>query len=141
MVLVVLYPVRQNWAERPKDNFPLSYFPLFSHKRGKVYSVNHFIGFDRYGNRYNIPYNYAGTGGFNQVRRQMNRAAKSNRRASSLTRSVARKVERTSSSPMGDIVLVQFVRGDYHMERYLIENDTVPVYEEVISSSEIKSRR
>ncbi len=29
----VLVPIRQNWRAKPRDGFPLSYYPMFSAKR------------------------------------------------------------------------------------------------------------
>ena len=73
MVAAVFSPVAENWRDHPSDGFPLSYYPMFSRQRGEVYRQTHLVGVDAENNRILIPYRFAGAGGFNQVRRQINR--------------------------------------------------------------------
>jgi hypothetical protein len=61
----VLAPIVQNWRASPKDNFPISYYPMFPGKGGDMYVVNYILGVDGQGNRQLIPYQFAGSGGFN----------------------------------------------------------------------------
>src|SRR2546430_17509043 len=56
-------PVEQNWRPHPKDNFPFSYYPMFSEKRGEIYAVSYIVGLDVHGNRHLISHRLAGSGG------------------------------------------------------------------------------
>ncbi|NIQ16098.1 MAG: hypothetical protein GTO02_17415 [Candidatus Dadabacteria bacterium] len=49
-ILVVLSPVAENFKEKPEDDFPLSYYPMFTKKRGEETNITHIIGFDNYKN-------------------------------------------------------------------------------------------
>jgi len=71
----VIWPVVQNWRRMPRDGFPFSWYPMFSARRGKTSSVTCVIGVDLNGNQHQLHYRYAGFGGHNQVRRQLNRMA------------------------------------------------------------------
>jgi hypothetical protein len=72
-VLVILAPIVQNRQPEPMDNFPLSYYPMFSAERSGPEQLTYLVGIDDRGNRLPIPYTLAGTGGMNQVRRQINK--------------------------------------------------------------------
>ncbi len=69
----VLLPIRQNWREHKRDSFPLSYYPMFSTQRKERVDLLYVVGLTAAGERRLIPYSYAGTGGLNQVRRQLGR--------------------------------------------------------------------
>src|SRR5437899_5464915 len=79
MIAAVLWPVRQNWRTNPKDNFPLSYYPMFSAKRRPVEIFYYLVGHDQAGKRYYIPHFFAGDGGHNAVRRQIAKMVRENR--------------------------------------------------------------
>jgi hypothetical protein len=67
MLGLVLAPVTQNWAKKPKDNFPLSYYPMFSDVRGETYSSPTLVGWTRDGERRVVPYTFAGDAGHSSV--------------------------------------------------------------------------
>ena len=92
-VFATLLPVKENWRERPKDSFPLSYYPMFTQKRGESYEVSYLVGVEADGEKRNLPYRLAGGGGFNQVRRQINKTI-SQDRADELARAVAGEAAR-----------------------------------------------
>src|SRR5688500_190743 len=73
LIGATLAPIAQNWRPEPKDSFPFSYYPMFSQKRGDIYRVHYMVGLDGQGKRHTIPHLFAGEGGFNQTRRQINR--------------------------------------------------------------------
>jgi hypothetical protein len=75
LLAVTLAPIAQNWAEAPADGFPFSYYPMFSHPVGETYRVTHVVGLDADGREHVIPYGYLGTGGLNEVRVYVERAA------------------------------------------------------------------
>ncbi|MBA3610966.1 MAG: hypothetical protein H0W54_06065 [Rubrobacter sp.] len=114
-VCAVLWPVVQNWREKPKDGFPLSHYPMFSARRSKSASVTYLVGLGAGGGRHPLPYTYAGTGGLNQVRRQINRVVRGGK-ADTLCRIVAVKVAREER--LADVVTVQVVTGRYRLTDY-----------------------
>jgi hypothetical protein len=79
MLGATLAPVVENWKEQPQDSFPLSYYPMFSANRAEKYQVHYIVGLDQQGNRHLISYKFAGHGGFNQVRRQINKIVRDSR--------------------------------------------------------------
>src|SRR5262245_49850109 len=71
MIGAVLWPIQENLRAKPRDNFPLSYYPMFSNKREAVETFYYMVGRDAKGTRYQIPYRSIGDGGGNQIRRQL----------------------------------------------------------------------
>ncbi len=121
----VLWPIAQNWRAEKEDGFPLSYYPMFSVKRKKRYRVTHLAGRTANGARVTIPYGYAGTGGLNQVRRQLRRTALEGG-AESLCRAVAAKMGRRGHPSLAAVVEVELVTGEYRLDDYL-RGSTDPV--------------
>ena len=139
MILAIVWPVRQNWKEHPKDDFPLSYYPMFSHKRKSTHSLPYFVGYDVSGQRYYIPYKYLGTGGFNQVRRQINKRARQGN-VEKLTKKVAGRLARSKEAPFNNLVRVEMVRGSFHLGDYFLSNDKLPIKETIYSYQNIEKR-
>lgn len=117
LTLLVLSPVRQNWRDRKRDGFPLSYYPMFSARRGKRVNLVYVLGLTASGERRLIPYSYVGTGGLNQVRRQLGRLIRSGT-ADAACEAVARRLAASRDRPLADVVTVQVVRG-----RFLLTGD------------------
>ncbi len=117
VVLIVLSPVVENWRKKPRDSFPLSYFPMFAEKRRPEMKVTYLVGLDGAGNRHKVPYNFAGNGGLNQVRKQI--AAKVRRgEAEDLCGKVAQKLALRESKPYADLAEVRIVTGKYSLDGY-----------------------
>ncbi|MCG8347214.1 MAG: hypothetical protein MI924_05475 [Chloroflexales bacterium] len=113
----VLWPIIENWRKEPQDNFPLSYYPMFSAKRSKRAEVTHLVGYDEQGQRSVLDYKYAGRGGMNQVRRQIRRLVAEGH-AEKLCQSVAANIARRQNGSPSDIVTVQIVTSSYRLDRY-----------------------
>ncbi|GAA4271571.1 hypothetical protein U6A24_13375 [Aquimarina gracilis] len=139
ILALVLSPIVENWASKPKDNFPFSYYPMFSKKRKATYGVYYFVGYDTNQNRHIIPYKFAGTGGFNQVRRQIKKAARSNK-ASEYTQKVAERIALKNNYPYSQLERIELVKGYYHLEKYFSKKDTLPVHERKIAFYKIERR-
>src|SRR5260370_16894140 len=90
---------------------------MFSEKRGVTYVVNYLVGVDGQGNRLLIPHQFAGKGGFNQTRRQINRLEREGK-AAVLCRAVAGKVARKPVSPYTGIVTIRVVTGRFRFADY-----------------------
>ena len=139
IIVAILWPVRQNWKENPKDEFPFSYYPMFSHKRKATHSLPYFVGYDASGERYRIPYKYAGTGGFNQVRKQINKRARQGD-VDELTKKVATRLARSKKAPYNQLVRVEMVRGKYHLDDFFLSEDKLPIKETVYSYQNIEKK-
>lgn len=135
MLCAVLWPIQENWQTAPKDNFPLSYFPMFSAKRAKTQKLHYVVGYDENGIRRNISYKLTGKGGFNQVRRQIRKYAK-NGRGDELLLKTAQKM--STKSKYRDIACIELVEGKYHVERYFLSGQKSPVSEIVIAHQTIE---
>jgi hypothetical protein len=139
VVLVVLSPIVQNWLPRAADNFPLSYYPMFSYERPVEERLNYLVGLDASGTRIGIPYTRAGSGGMNQVRRQINTRVSRNQSAQ-LCESVSQRIARSRSAYYTRIQTVQVVTGDYNLDEFFTASK-LPRSEQVRASCTVKRRR
>ena len=129
-------PVEQNWRPHPNDNFPFSYYPMFSEKRGEIYAVSYMVGLDGQGNRYLISHRLAGSGGLNQTRRQINKLIREDN-ADVLCQAVARSVARERASPYSKIVIVRIVTGRFKFADYFGGNKA-PLKERAHASCQVE---
>lgn len=120
---VVLWPISQNWRNKPADSFPLSYYPMFSAYRSESAEVTYLRGVDAQGSTQPLRYSYAGSGGLNQVRRQIRKTVRAGK-ADELCQSVAAKVARRKTVSLANLVSVQIVTGDYKLDEYFGGNKT-----------------
>jgi hypothetical protein len=116
----VIAPVGQNWMAAPQDDFPLSYYPMFSFDKTDRQRVTYLIAHDADGRRLLLPYWFAGLGGMNQVRRQMTKLVERGE-SSRLCRSVAARVARAEDLPK-NLVNVQVVTGTFFMSEFFTGN-------------------
>ncbi len=137
---VTLSPLAEHRRETPRDNFPLSYYPMFTARRGKTEKVVYLEGVDARGEWRPIPYKYAGSGGLNQVRRQIRRVVRRGR-AEELCRAVAAEVGGRVRGALADVVEVRVVTGEYHLGDYFTGRDKAPVSEVVHASARIERER
>ena len=136
MLAAVLLPITQNWRRHKRDGFPLSYYPMFSDRRREKVNVVHLVGLTADGERHLIPYHYAGTGGLNQVRRQLNRLA--DRGAAGVAcEAVARRLAVDGGGPLGHVVTVQVVRGRYRLATYF-DGAKEPLSERVFAARPVE---
>jgi len=132
---VVLGPLRQNWRSTPRDGFPLSYYPMFSARRWRTGTVTHLVGVDAGGGTRLLHYRHAGTGGLNQVRRQIRRCVAGDR-AHALAESVAGSIARSRSAADSGITQVRVVSARYDYDAYFAGN-RVPERETVHASAPV----
>lgn len=126
LVAAVLVPLRENWHQHPQDNFPFSYYPMFTQKRGPTYKVIYLVGVDAQGQQRNLTYLLAGVGGFNQVRRQIDKMVRQGK-AGTLCRTAAAELGRRSAvrqAGQADVRLVKVVSGHFRFEDYFSGNKT-----------------
>ncbi|MBA2459291.1 MAG: hypothetical protein H0V43_10105 [Gemmatimonadales bacterium] len=118
MVAVTLFPIVENWRDRPEDGFPLSYYPMFTARRSDSVRITYLVGLDSAGNRSAISYREVGPGGLNQVRRQLARIAERGD-PQSFCRSVAAKVAAQDAGSTREISTLRLVTGSYRLSQYL----------------------
>jgi len=131
--ILVLSPLYQNWEAKPKDSFPLSYYPMFSKKRGETYGLYYLVGYDSDRTRIAISYKLVGTGGFNQVRRQMKNARKHENGIPFIKRALVR-IKKRDRKLYDQLSHVELVKGYYHLEDYILKTNTLPLRERKIAS-------
>jgi hypothetical protein len=136
LIAATLAPVKENWRDEPKDSFPLSYYPMFSFKRSENYQVHYIVGFDKNGLRYLLPHRFAGSGGFNQTRRQLNKTVRE-KRAVELCKTIAARVARETDAPYCDIVTVKIVTGSYRFDDYF-GGDIAPLSEKTRATAKVQ---
>ena len=125
LLLLLLSPIRENYAAQPVDSFPLSYFPMFSHDRGETYKTSYVVGLTADAERITVPYRYIGSGGFNQTRRQLRKIIHDGGSAR-LCDQVAERVARSSRKSFQDVVEIQVLEGRYVLDDYFIRQDKTP---------------
>ena len=92
----MLAPSSQNFSSDPQDGFPLSYYPMFTKKRGRTTKIHHLLAFDADGGTISVPGRCFGPGGMNTIRRQIRRKIQEGR-AQDILDAV---VERLPSCPL-----------------------------------------
>ncbi|MDQ3628740.1 MAG: hypothetical protein M3419_08025 [Actinomycetota bacterium] len=132
LLAAVLAPMRQHWRSKARDGFPLSYYPMFSARRKRHGTVTHLVGQTATGSRRLLHYSYAGTGGLNQVRRQLRRTVREGR-AGDVAALVASRVATRPRRGDEAVTRVQVVTGRYAYDDFF-SGQREPVSEEVHAS-------
>ncbi|MGL4399349.1 MAG: hypothetical protein ACRCXD_05745 [Luteolibacter sp.] len=114
LAVAVTWPVFENLKATPVDDFPLSYFPMFTEVRTGEYSVQHPIGIDQEGTAHLIDYRSAGAGGFNQIRRQIRKCVDDGN-ADELCARVADEVSRKGDA---GFLRIEIVTSTYDLGAY-----------------------
>ena len=140
LLAALLLPILENWRPRGRDSFPFSYYPMFSQVRPEVQRETYLIGLDAAGQRYTIPYNYAGTGGLVRVRRTIVQGLTRRGRADDLCRTVSRAVARRNAAALRTVQTVQIVTGDFRLSEYF-KGNTAPLSEEVNANCVVQRGR
>ena len=123
LLVTLLAPVGENWADKPTDGFPLSYYPMFTKRRGATTKIHHAVAVLASGDTIDIPARYAGPGGMNTNRRQMRKAVRKGR-AEALAHKIARRFQRRGKD-LG-AMRIQVVTSEYAVQDYF-RGRTAPV--------------
>lgn len=118
-LLIVLSPVLENWKENPKDDFPLSYYPMFTKVRGEYTFVSHLYGIDSNNNYYPIPHKViVKNSGFNSFRKTVSRIIK-NGEAEQFCRFVSQRLSNTEIEPYNRIRVVRVVTSKINIDKFM----------------------
>lgn len=115
---IVVSPLAQNWSSAPQDDFPLSYYPMFTKSRDDEVKITHVVGLDEKGNAYRIRYNVLGSGGMNQVRKQVRRQVKAGN-ADELCQDVAKRISKKESGPLSGIDSVAVLTSSFELDQFV----------------------
>lgn len=129
---LVCWPVTENLKSKPTDNFPLSYYPMFSFERGTGYTLSYVVGYNTECKRYYIPYKLIGSGGFNQVRRQLRKMVKEDKCDQVLNR-VVKRIRKQNEAPYNQLMKLELVTGRFNFNSYFIEKNKQPENEKVLA--------
>jgi hypothetical protein len=109
---------------------------MFSALRAAEYSTPTLVAFNAEGKPTVLNYELAGSGGFNEVRRQVrSRIAKN--KAKTLCRKVARRVAREEDLKSLDLSTVQVITATHNIDAYFAGNKT-PVRQKVHATCPVK---
>ena len=114
-IAVVLAPLANHGLDRPVDGFPLSHYPMFTEARGESAEVEHLVGVTADGRELVLDYRRLGSGGMNQVRRQVRRAVREGRSSALLAVALERSIEAGD----GPFVELRLVTSAYHVDDFL----------------------
>jgi len=123
LLVLVLSPVTENFRAEAIDSFPLSYYPMFTADRGQHEPVTYLVGVDRDGVERTLTYRLAGSGGLNQVRKQI-RSMVRQRRAGELCAMVAGRAAGLKGARYNSLRAVRIVSGTYDFRDYFSGNTT-----------------
>jgi hypothetical protein len=119
----MLSAVVQNWSARPRDSFPLSYFPMFSYEFDDPHTEHYVAGWDGRGNRWAIHYSHIAPGGsLVRIRRETVRAMVRRGQSAQLCRNVARRIAERNPSSLRSLVSLEVVTGSFSLSEYLRGN-------------------
>lgn len=129
---IAALPVIQNWMPEPVDDFPLSYYPMFSKVRNDTLRMTYAVGYDKEGRRHVVPYRYLGNGGYNQSRHQFRRRVM-HQGADVVAREVASKIILSTDREMTSVRRVDIVTGKFSLTKFFLEAQK-PLTEKVLAS-------
>lgn len=132
IAVAILWPITENFKRKPADSFPLSYYPMFSSKRGSGYSLNYIIGYDAANTRYYIPYKYIGSGGLNQVRIQLNKKVK-RKDTDKILQKVEKRLIKRNEPPYNQLVKLELIRGRFDFDAYYLSGNKLPQDEKTLA--------
>ena len=136
VITVVYWPIHHNWSDHPVDDFPLSYYPMFTSQRGSTTTLYHAVGRTQDGDTVNLPGKLAGAGGMNAVRRQMRKLCRDGR-ADQLAAQVSERLADSRLVNHNKIIAVDVVKSRYALESCIAESAD-PVSQEVLATHPIQ---
>ncbi len=134
----MLSAVPQNWQARPRDSFPLSYFPMFSYGLSDLQTEHYVAGWDAQGNRWAIPFSSIAPGGsIVRVRRETIQAMVRRGESYQLCRDVSRRIAERNTRSLRSVVSLEVVTGAFSLSEYLRGNKA-PRSENVLATCAIE---
>ncbi len=129
LTISVFLPVSTEFRGTHGDEFPFSWYPMFSAPRPKLERVHYVVGLTEEGERKIVHSRYYVKGGMNQARKQIDRLASKRSTAKATCEKAARNISRRRYYK--DVVELRVVRGYYDMEKYFARREKLPEKEYV----------
>lgn len=134
---LLLWPVTENLKKTPVDRFPLSYYPMFSYSRGNSHTLNYITGYDSNNTRFYISYNNISSGGFNQARRQLNKAVRI-KTGDAFLQKVKKRIKRKDPQLYHQLVRIEIVKGSFDFNTYYLLGDKQPKNETILYTATLQ---
>ncbi len=123
LIGAMLSAVVQNWQARPRDSFPLSYFPMFTAKIDDRHTEHFVVGRDARGQRYAIHYNNIAPGGsLPRVRRETVREMVRQGQSAQLCQNVSARIAERNPRSLRSVVSIEIMTGTFSLSEYLKGN-------------------
>jgi hypothetical protein len=137
---VVVSPVVQGFRDAPRDDFPLSWFPMFARARPDVETPVYAVAIGG-GQRVAVGVRYWTSGGFNQGATQMLLAAAAGSSAlRPLCERIAAEVGKHPPAGIESPSEIRILRGSYSRETYFRDGDSKPMREDVLTTCPVAAR-
>jgi len=134
----MLSAVVQNWQARPRDSFPLSYFPMFSYGLNDLQTEHYVAGWDARGDRWAIPFSSIAPGGsIVRVRRETIQTMVRRGESGQLCQDVSRRIADRNARSLRSLVSLEVVTGSFSLAEYLRGNKA-PRSEKVLATCAIE---
>ncbi len=129
LCVAVLLPVHEDFRGIRGDEFPFSWYPMFSRPRPDPEWSHYVVGNTPSGERVLIPSWYYVKGSMNQARRQLDHLVRTPRTAMETCERAAKRVAKSRRDKMDQLDSLRVVRGYFHMEEYFSKGNKDPVRE------------
>jgi hypothetical protein len=133
LIGAMLSAVVKNWQERPRDSFPLSYFPMFTADLDDLHTEHYVVGTDALGRRYAIHYNNIAPGGSMPRVRGDTRAMVRRGQAEELCQRASTRLAERNTRSLRSVVRLEVMTGTFSLSEYL-KGNKVPVSETLLAS-------
>jgi hypothetical protein len=131
LTVAVFLPVHPAFRGQYGDEFPFSWYPMFSRPRPELEPVHYMIGLTAEGEKIILHSRYYVKGGMNQARRQIDRLSKKRSTALETCERAARRIRRETK--FRDLIELRVVRGFYDMRKYFELRQRDPEREIIIA--------
>jgi len=133
LIGAMLSAVVKNWEERPRDSFPLSYFPMFTADLEDLHTEQYVVGVDARGRRYAVHYNNVAPGGSLPRVRGETRAMVRRGQAEQLCQSASSRLAERNTRSLRSVVRLEIMTGTFSLSEYLNGNKQ-PLSETLLAS-------
>jgi hypothetical protein len=132
MAAAILSPLHPALRGARHDSFPLSWYPMFSLRRGADEQLTYVVGFDANHTRHIIPSRFYSPGSMNSARKHIDRVAKSATAGPETCKKIATGLADSQSGPWSRITRVKIVRGKFRLRDYFDRRITRPISERTL---------
>lgn len=137
----VFSPVVQGFREKPFDDFPLSWYPMFARPRAKIETPVYVVGVDADGTRHKVGHRYWTAGGFNQGATQLLTARREGDDAlDPLCTRIAARVGKERRGELATPTEIHILTGKFSRETYFRDGDHTPMSERVLTRCPVPGR-